>query len=142
MRTRMVAAAAAIGLVVACSSAAASEEELEPVHVSIAEITVEYGCGPTPSPNRPPPQCPSHVQIKLTYVGDGCTDADFVMRIRERPEVQVWKVFKKASATHCFVAPSGSPGTFSSVTLLGGGIDPRKRVRLANPLALVGVPRP
>lgn len=136
-------AVAAMSLAVVCTHSAAARDELEPVAVSISKIEIEYACGPTPGPDQPPPQCPSDSRLKLFYVGDGCEANDLVLQVRQRSDVQLLKFFKRASATDCVIAlRGGSPAQFSRMTFFTSLIDPKKQVRLANPLPFRGVARP
>jgi hypothetical protein len=138
--TKVVAAGALVMVVGFLPIAAArATVAVERVSASISRVNIEFGCGPTPVPNQPPPQCPAVATLTVRYVGYGCKPEDFFIRVRQRPTVQLVTLFKLASATGCFVDPDGSgawASGLSRVDLQTPLIQLDKAVRLMNPLAL------
>ncbi|MBY0280091.1 hypothetical protein K2Z84_32565 [Candidatus Binatia bacterium] len=133
---------AALALVACGSAIARAGDALEPVAVSISHVSVEAFCGQTPVPGQPEPHCPTTGTLALTYLGKGCTAGDFVIKLRQREADQVLRVFKRASATTCFVGDAGFDATFATLTVPAPDIDVWKPVRVANSLPLLVVPRP
>jgi hypothetical protein len=141
--TRAIVTFAALATIVLATNALAAHVVIKPISASIASVTVDYGCGPTPVPNQPPPKCETLATLKVVYLGVGCSAEDFFIRVRQLPNEQLVSLFQVMGVSNCEMFPSTtfSPG-FSHVVLETFLIQHGKPIRLKNRLPLMNEPRP
>jgi len=124
------------------TAAVAVAGKLQPVHVAVSDLKIQYLCGPTPVPGTPS-SCPDVSTLNVHYAGQGCTSDDFVVRVREGSAVQYATILKRKSATECFVSDDGFAGApLASVELVTHRISPYKPVKFTNLFPVRLDPRP
>jgi hypothetical protein len=131
------------------TAAIALASSVRHVAVSVTDLEVEYGCGPTPQPTpmgggpTPGYNCPPVAKMTVTYQGSGCTAEDFYIRVKQSPTDQLVTIFKLRSAKECdVVSQPGSSSPTESVLLQSPLIDPFKPVRVTNRIPVQAIPRP
>jgi len=110
-------------------------------NVAVTRVRVEYLCGPTPTPGKPPPNCPPYAEVEVVFRGDDCTAGDFEIGVRQKKRSQVLIVYKKID-TDCVVPGFSWGGEFMRISLPTGQIEPWKPVRFKNEVPIFWEPRP
>lgn len=117
------------------SAAIALAGELQHMHASVSNVTIQIACEATPSPSRPgstPNACRDSSTITVNYAGHGCTSDDFVVKVRDRLNVQLATIFKRKSATSCHVTDESFATALESVDVLTNQISYGRPLKFTN----------